>query len=872
MIKHFSIVAALGIAAAITGCSEQNSASQYIVEAEAQLAVSDVNASIISLKNAIKLEPQNADARMKLGAVYLNIGNGPLAEKELEKALKLKADKATIIPLLARAYYLNENNQAIIELYDQVSSLPTYASGRYLLFKSLAHLKFEQVDKAKQAAIEIQSNEQSGFNHTLAQAYIHFSEGQFDRSKQLAKEAILIEPTDPEVLFLLANIASLDKEFNLAAEYYQKYYKVQPLARSIEVLLANALLHGEQYQQAEIHADNILKLIPTQPFANYIKAVVSMHNKDYQLANKHAEQAIQNKFNQPNIKLVAGASAFYLKKFEQANHYLEPLLKYLPEDHFARRMVIVSQLELGMIENLANNLTIPTIDNEEDAKFYSSLSYKLLQHGATSQAQKILSATPVIDQNNANYLLRDGLLKMMVNDEAALTQLEKAVDIEPGLTTADTAIAYLALRQGDVAKAKSMATKWQKESPELARGYNLEALIAIYRQDNALANKLLEKAISVQPDHSFSYIQMAKLAIHEKNESKAKQFIDEAVQRFPDNINVLRQYYLIHRDEQALALLASSVKRNTNDDNFKIILAEAWIAQQDIDKALQVLNDVSVTTVTPKLYWKLKVFAYRLQSNETLLENTLSQWRKTNPYHVEWVYYLTDYYIKKQKYTEAIKLIDDSLKAHTNNLQLSIIKTQLLLQNKKVTQAEQHYQSYKNQITEQAAKDFIDSRIALAKNQFDVALPLLESIYQATPSVLNARTLIIALNADKKPEQAVAIAETYLKTQKFDSGLAMILANSYLNAGNRNNALIAYERIIERQKDNFVALNNAAWLSMEKGKLEQALAYIKRAEAINPQEPNMLDTYGKVLAGLGKNNLAQEKYKKALENANTAES
>lgn len=868
MNKRISIAVAVGLlTSAISGCSDNNDATKYLADAEAQLAAQDVNASIISLKNAIKMEPKNVAARLMLGAIYLDLGNGPQAEKELEKALRLNGDKATVIPLLARAYYLNENNQAILDLNDKTSDLPENVLGRYLLFKSLAHLKFEQKEQSKQALAQIPNNEQSKFNRLLAQAYFNFGEANFEESKSLAHEALALEPKDPEALFLLANLGGLEKEYNIAAEFYRKYLDAQPMMRSIEILLANALLLDEQYQDAEKYADAILKLLPSQPFANYIKAIVSMHNKEYQQANKHAELAIQNKFNQPNIKLVAGASAFYLKKFEQANHYLEPLLKYLPEEHFARRMVIVSQLELGLVENLSDNLTVPVISNEQDAQFYSALSYKLLQHGATSQAQKLMSANPVIDPKNANHLLRDGLMKMLVNDEAALAQLEKAVDIQPDLKNAETAIAYLALRQGDVAKAKAMAFKWQKEFPEKARGYNLEAMIALNRQDPTLAKKQLEKAISVEPKHSFAYVQLAKLAASEKDISKAKSTINNAVELFPDNINVLRQYHVIYRDEQALELLANSAKRNSENDNFKVVLAEALVLQRQVDKALQTLKEIAVDQKTPKLYWKLLVFSYHLQNNETMIEDTLNNWRKMNPYHIEWVYYLTDLYIKKQNIKDALKLVNSSLETHENNLQLNTIKTQLLLQDKQIAQAERHYSSYKDTINEQTTKDFIESRLALANNQLDVALPLLDSVYQAKPSAVNARTLMIALNANKQPEQAIAISEKHLSQFGFDAGLATMLANSYLNAGKRKNALATYQNIAKVQEKNFVALNNAAWLSMEEGNLEQALTYIERAEVINPTEPNVLDTYGKILAGLGKNDLALEKYKKALENA-----
>jgi len=106
----------LSILLALSACGEKETAESHLVNAKGYISTNKVNESIIELKNAIRLDSKNAEARFLLGKTYLDLGDGLSAVKELERAKSLKSKDSLLIPLLARAYLLSDNDLDVIAL------------------------------------------------------------------------------------------------------------------------------------------------------------------------------------------------------------------------------------------------------------------------------------------------------------------------------------------------------------------------------------------------------------------------------------------------------------------------------------------------------------------------------------------------------------------------------------------------------------------------------------------------------------------------------------------------------------------------------------------------------------------------------------
>ncbi len=139
-------LAAAGPASAAAVDKERS--EKYLQDAQDYMKKKDINAAVIQLKNALKADPGNVRARRLLGEVYLDVGNGPYAEKELKAAIARGAPFAEVAPDLARAY-LQEGkyDQVIKEItVDKVAPDKKYQT---LIERGQAYLSLKRIDDAE---------------------------------------------------------------------------------------------------------------------------------------------------------------------------------------------------------------------------------------------------------------------------------------------------------------------------------------------------------------------------------------------------------------------------------------------------------------------------------------------------------------------------------------------------------------------------------------------------------------------------------------------------------------------------------------------------------------------------------------------------
>ena len=68
---------------ASSATKEETESLSYYQDAVKRLQEGNAGAAVIQLRNAIQRDPNNLDARLLLGRLYLQAGDGPSAEKEL---------------------------------------------------------------------------------------------------------------------------------------------------------------------------------------------------------------------------------------------------------------------------------------------------------------------------------------------------------------------------------------------------------------------------------------------------------------------------------------------------------------------------------------------------------------------------------------------------------------------------------------------------------------------------------------------------------------------------------------------------------------------------------------------------------------------
>ena len=118
------------------------------------------------------------------------------------------------------------------------------------------------------------------------------------------------------------------------------------------------------------------------------------------------------------------------------------------------------------------------------------------------------------------------------------------------------------------------------------------------------------------------------------------------------------------------------------------------------------------------------------------------------------------------------------------------------------------------------------------------------------PASLLVTKLFRAYRSVGEMETARQTLQDWLSDNPDDAAIRLVLATSDHSDGSQKTASDAYERVLERAPNNFVALNNLAWVYFERGD-ERALDLAKRAYDQAGRRPDVADTYGWMLVESG---------------------
>ncbi|SET36462.1 XrtA/PEP-CTERM system TPR-repeat protein PrsT [Thalassotalea agarivorans] len=843
----------------VLGCSQQEDAQELLISAQASIEAGDHKTAEIQLKNVIQQEPENAKARFMLGELYLNRGFASGAEKELERAYRLSYQAEKTIPLLARAYALTEAQQDLLALADKANTLSAQAHTRVLAYKTLILVQQAKLDEAK-STIEAAKSLGDGQSWVLlSEAYVALAEEQFEQAMAMVNKALAAMPEQPDAIFLKSKIALANGDNKLAIENFELFLRLQPDYAITHVLLADAYLKDEQYDNAEKQADIILSFAETQAFANYIKAATVFRRQAYGESLRYAETALQSGMKTPQLWLIAGASAFYEKNFQRCYDYLENVVNYLPADHAGRKMFAYSQVQLGSTENLEQILNPDGTVIDGNSEFVSLITYDILELGDLDKARKI-AANINVSATDAGSQTRAGVLKLMINDPTGIQNLENAIAINPEMKEAQLALAYASINTGNFEQAIAIARQWQTESPDAHDGYTLEGMTLKAQQDYAQAEQLLKTAIAKDAETALPKVELTGVLRAQGKIEEATANVDALYRDYPNNAKVLRQYYMTYRNDIGVKAVKQALDKNRTDVALTVLYAEALIDQREYEKAILALNEKERNVHTSKRIWQLLIISYAQLDDRSMVESTLLDWIRKNPYQVEPVLLLSNHYTAQEQIEDAISALKKGLDQNEDNivLQLALLRTYLLSDN--AYQANKVYRSIKPDKLTPSLMAEIEGKIAYREGKLALAASKFEQAYQHNQSSNNARLVAVSYDRLQQQNKSIAFFEKHLAEHATDSDVRILLANYYLSS-NRDKAINEYEKVVDLGEKNPVVLNNLAFLYLEKNDANKALPLAQSAYELAPSIPDVVDTYALCLYKSG--NIAEAQTKSA---------
>ncbi len=853
-------VGTTAIVFSLMACSGKT-ADEHIQQAQVFLENGDTNAAVIELKSAVQQDPRLAQARFELGKVYIAQQSFESAEKELARALELGHPPAEVIPLLSEAYQRTGANVAMADLEFDEQNLTSVERLEIGFRKLQSLLQLEKNGEARVLIDEMSTIDSSTVYKGLIEAHRDVLDKNYPKALEQAKALRERAPLNRDVLNFAARLYMLTGEREEAANIYEEYTQVASDDIESKFALANMLVQQGDTERAEVHVDELMLISDTNPLLNMLKGIIRAADYDYEGALEYSKKAIQFGEKDPRVRLIAGFASYQLGEFEEAVGHLSIVAQFLPDGHPGLRILAASQLQADMGTDASEVLPRIGDISAQDATLFSRAGYELIQEGNVDAAKEVIAQADKISET-ADDLTRLGILKLSINDVEGVINLEEAVEKAPESVSAKATLATAYLGTDQLEKALELAEEWQQSAPDEIEGYLLEAEVYQRVGNFRGATGVLNKAKEVEPDSTALAVAMIRFNLRQRNLQEGTKLINELLEKEPDNIIALASLFAVKLQQdngaEAVSRIQESFERNKDSQALALLLSRAALANNQVKLSLEALETINPDRKAPNQYWSMKGFALLRDNQSDAAEKHYELWAKTFPKQESALIGQLLILDSKREYEKGITLTQSFL-ANKQSVQIRLLQSYFFAMAGEANEAKSSLEGLEERYTELPFTRGVMARIALLDERPQDAIADARISYEDNAKIDNLFVLVQALEQSNQPEESYAVIKTHTETFPNDMSAKLLLAERQISSDTQQ-AIVTYREMLERTPDNFVVLNNLAYLLMEEGDIAGAEGFAKKAYEIQPSNVATVDTYAQVLMRLGKVEDAVEAY------------
>ncbi len=843
----------------------------YLSKAEEYVSKKEYKAAVIELKNALQQEPGHAEARYLLGEVYIDLGNGASAEKELSRALELGVAAEKGMPLLGRAYLMQGKYREALAEIKLDESAPAEARAKVLVVHGDALLlqrSLEDAQKAYDSALGLVPELPDAL---LSMARLALSSKDIDKAVGYVDKVLFNNPDDVDGLVLEGEIFLRKAKHVEALKSFSQASRLRPQPQNLQALLGKAMAEValQQYEPAAEDLNQILKAAPQHPIANYLQAVVYFQRKELGEAKDSLNKVLQVAPGHVQSQLLMGMTAYLLGELEQAEYQLNRFVAAVPTHVPGRKALAAVYLKLKQPQQAIEALDVIS-HGSSDAQLLALLGTAYLHNGDNEKGTENLQKAAELKPDMASIRAQLALGRLVSGEnEAAVSDLEMAIDLDQGMPMADLLLVYSHLRSKQFDKAIAAAQGLVKKQPKSPVALNVLGVSFASAGNRAEAKAQFEKALQQDPKYAAAYMGLARLVLQEGNSEQASAYYQQLLKVDAKHLGAMlalaRLADTAGDHDAALNWVKKARKANPKSIEPMLLLANAHLVQGESMKALAVARELHGNH--PKHPLVLAMLGKAQLANDDTSSAVVSYKKllELQPQSDQAVMLLAEAQVKNKQLKEAGATLETITKRNESAWQAFVLRVGIYIELREYDQARKIVQKIQTKSPDQSLGYELEGNIFLAEKNYpqaDKSFSKAFSINQSAALAAKLHRVRASLEQKNSPESL----EVWLSGHPDDWGIRLLLAMAYQADNKNERAIENYESVLKHQPDNVVSLNNITYILQSQGD-ERALRYAERVHKLAGNNPAVLDTVGWAYIHNGKLNdglvLLQEARSKA---------
>lgn len=853
--RNLTVVLLIAVAAMIGACGSGDP-QRMIIKAQEYRQKADYKGAIIELKNVLQKDGSNAEARYLLGVTYYDTRQYRLAEQELRRALELSYERSKVMPTFARALLMSGDFKKLIDQVPMEGHASNATQADILTLRARALIGLGRSDQAREL-LNFAMVKQPEFAGALVElARLAAGENKLTDSASLIERAIASDSKHVDAWLVKADLLRLQADYVGALAINQKILEIDANNTSASLNIASIYVIDNKLDMARKVVSQVRSRDPTDIRARHMQALVEFQARDYRAANDSVLQLLKLVPNHLPGILLAGAIAIEQGSYAQAQTHLGIVLEKSPGNLYARKLMVLTLMRSGQVQRAVEIVVLGLRQAPEDSQLISLAGELYLQTGEFGKAVEYFDKAAKLDPKDAMARSMLGISRMASGDTGrAFVDLESAVTIDSSKYQTDLVLVVSYLRQGNYDQALKSMESLEKKQPNNPVTHNLKGVIYLGKDDVLGARRSFERAVELQPTFLVAAKNLALLDLRDKNPKVARSRLEAILAKDKENVPALVALaelgpMLGSSQKERVDWLDRALKASPQSLQPLLMLANLYFQVEDPRKALEVLQQAySRSPDNPQILDMLGSAQLRAGQREQALA-TFRKLATLQPKSAEVLYRLASSQVVAGEHSAA----EDSLK-HALSLQPDFADAytalvSMQLRTKRYSEATALALQLQKQNPKSPLGLLLEGDVLMAEKKFVRALKVYETVHGLSKNSASLAKLHGAYVAAGKEAEGDAQLAKWLKEKPDDIPATLYAAESALKRGLHKEAILQYERLLQKQPESVMVLNNLSWAYL-RAKDVRALETAERAYKLVPDNSTIADTYGVQLIEAG---------------------
>ncbi|MCB1877300.1 MAG: PEP-CTERM system TPR-repeat protein PrsT [Chromatiales bacterium] len=844
-VKNSSLACLIVVSAACSG--PELTDAEYLARAKSALAANELRSAQIELKNALRVNRQNIEARWLLGKLYVENGQPEEGKKELDFTLRHGIERGAALIYLARAELQLGNYQALLDRYE-VSDGFKPNDAAYLLatrghaFQALGNSEkaLASYDKALQIV--------PGLSDALVgKATVAATRGEEKDARRLIDQTLKDDPKFAPAWSVLGRIERDRGNFIQAVVAYGKAVEFGRLSWGDRLERAKLYVDLGNDSAAQKDLDALKESLRMGTEAILLQGRIYLNDHRWEAAVESLNTAASLGAQDDRLNFYLGIAYLMVGKDWQAAEYLTKFRSQRPRSVAANVALAQVQFRLGEYKSSLDLLT-PVLAQDPTNPYAQNLVGRVYLE--TNQVEKAVTAFREAllakpESHETRGLLSQALIRAGEAEDAR-KMLEKSVADSPKDLQNRLLLVSFLLRQGDYDGAMKASAALEKAFPASSLGGNFKAVTFLGEKKFDQAKSVLEEVLRNHPGDKSALGNLAAIAMLEKDFERARDYLQTAVDADPTDVDSLLAFSRVEQEAGDSAKSESYLRKALEIDpqslEVRLKLVELLVERGRSGEAANLLTGtIDEQQLDSPLLLRVRTESLLLSGRAEEARNVVQRWMEVEPTSAR------AYYLGSQAASDtgdvdtALKWLAKAAEIDPDSYLINSAYVRFLLMLGKDAEGQRRLARLVDAYPDNVDVLELNGWANLKLGNLGEAERLLSKLLGEKASGPTARRLALVKVKRGDAKGGIAVLRSWLEENPKDWAARYQLAKFLEEQGDLAKARNELATVIADDPDNIGALNDLAWLA-RKTDPENARKYAERAYILAPRRAEVSDT------------------------------